>query len=138
MVIVMSLVSPLLRAQESAARSVWDGVYSMQQAKRGQAQYKTHCLDCHGEDLEGDQETPPLTGGRFFANWEGQKLGALFLRIRRDMPMNADAGTLGSSVTADLVAYILSINGFPPGRAKLPHEREILNQIRIESEKPNR
>jgi hypothetical protein len=50
--------------------------------------------------------------------------------------MNAEAGTLGSAVTSDLVAYILSINGFPPGRAELPHQRGILDQIRIESVKP--
>ncbi len=130
----LSLIFCELRAQD-ATKSVWDGVYSEQQANRGLSQYNQHCLDCHGEDLEGDQETPPLRGGRFAANWDGQRLGDLFLRIRRDMPLNSEAGTLSSAVTADLLAYILSLNGFPPGRADLPRENQLLNEIRFESAK---
>lgn len=127
-----------LSAQDSGMRSVWDGVYTVEQAKRGLTQYNKHCLDCHGEDLEGDQETPALRGGRFLTNWEGQRVGDLYLRIHRDMPMNAEAGTLSSAVTADLVAYLLSINRFPPGNAELPRASELLQQIRIEAVKPKR
>ncbi len=137
MVAVAALLTgyPRLRAQDRA-RSVWDGVYTEAQAKRGLPLYNEHCLDCHGDDLEGDAETPPLRGGAFLTNWDGQKLGDLYTRIHRDMPLNSEAGKLSSAVVADLVAYILSINRFPPGSAELPHAVEVLNEIRFEARNP--
>src|SRR6266478_2954271 len=78
----------VLHAQESATRSVWDGVYTDQQAKRGEPKYRENCADCHGDDLEGDAEAPALSGATFQTNWEGLPLGSLFQRIRRDMPLN--------------------------------------------------
>jgi mono/diheme cytochrome c family protein len=127
----------VLRAQD-LKRSVWDGVYTEAQARRGLTQYNDHCLDCHGEDLEGDAETPPLRGGTFMTNWDGQRLGDLYLRIRRDMPLNFEAGKLSPAANADLVAYILSINHFPPGVAELPHSSEVLNEIRFEVDRGGR
>src|SRR5437879_4188913 len=73
----------VLGAQQTASRSVWDGVYTDQQAKRGEPMYREHCADCHGDDLEGDAETPALSGATFQTNWEGLPLGSLFQRIRR-------------------------------------------------------
>jgi len=126
-----ALLFSALRAQE-VAQSVWDGVYTREQAERGLAEYNIHCLDCHGEDLEGDAETPPLRGGQFLTNWDGQRVGDLYIRIRRDMPLNFEAGKLSPTVNAALVAYILSINKFPSGPVELPHATEVLNQIRFE------
>ena len=34
-----------------AAKSVKEGVYTADQAKRGEALYKENCAACHGEDL---------------------------------------------------------------------------------------
>jgi mono/diheme cytochrome c family protein len=128
----------VMRAQQLTLLSVWDGVYTEEQAQRGEPLYKDHCFDCHGEDLEGDAEAPPLAGGTFLTNWDGLTLGNLYLRIRRDMPLNKDAGKLSPSVNADVLAYILSVNHFPSGHAELPHAAEILNQIRFEAEKDDR
>ena len=128
----------VLRAQEPASRSVWDGVYTDQQAKRGEPKYHDYCADCHGDDLEGDAEAPALSGAMFQTNWEGLPLGSLFQRIRRDMPLNKYVGTLSPSVNADILAYILKVNRFPEGSAELSHAPEILNQIRFESTKPDR
>ena len=46
-------------------RSTWDGVYTKAQADRGKT-YTRQCLECHGDDLEGDPENPPLTRPRLF------------------------------------------------------------------------
>jgi mono/diheme cytochrome c family protein len=127
----------LVRAQE-AVRSVWDGVYTDDQAKRGEPKYRESCADCHGDDLEGDAEAPALSGAMFQTNWEGLTLGSLYQRIRRDMPLNKYVGTLNPSVNADILAYILKVNRFPQGGAELSHAAEILNQIRFESVKPDR
>jgi len=135
--ITAALLLSGVRAQD-AARSVWDGIYTRDQAERGLSDYNAHCLDCHGEDLEGDAEAPPLRGGQFLTNWDGQRVGDLYIRIRRDMPLNFEAGKLSPAMNAELVAYILSINHFPPGPVELPHAAEVLNQIRFEQDRGGR
>jgi len=127
----------VLKAQQTISHSVWDGVYTDQQAKRGEPKYHDYCADCHGDDLEGDAEAPALSGLTFQTNWEGLPLGSLFQRIRRDMPLNKYVGTLSPSVNADILAYILKVNKFPEGRSDLAHAVDILNDIRFESKKPD-
>ena len=117
---------------------MWDGVYTDEQAKRGQPKYRENCADCHGDDLEGDAEAPSLSDATFLTNWEGLPLGSLYQRIRRDMPLNKYVGSLSPSVNADILAYILKVNRFPQGNAELSHAADVLNQIRFESVKPNR
>ena len=36
-----------------AGKTVWDGVYSDAQSKRGQDLSKASCVTCHGEELAG-------------------------------------------------------------------------------------
>ena len=120
---------------QASERSVWDGVYSGEQAKRGGPLYQEHCADCHGEELEGDAEAPALSGGTFLTNWNGLKLGSLFQRIRRDMPLNGDVGKLGPAVSADILAYMLQFNRFPAGAADLSSSGIALDQIRFEAVK---
>ena len=38
--------------------TVWQGVYTEAQAKRGQSEYTTHCANCHRDDLTGYNEHP--------------------------------------------------------------------------------
>lgn len=55
-------------AQERAeSRSVWDGVYTEEQAKRGETVYGKECSSCHGDLLTGGESAPALTGGVFQA-----------------------------------------------------------------------
>jgi mono/diheme cytochrome c family protein len=136
--VVIAAAFSVLRGQGTASRSVWDGVYTDQQAQRGETPYHDYCADCHGDDLEGDAEAPALSGAMFQTNWDGLPLGSLFQRIRRDMPLNKYVGALSPSVNADILAYILKVNRFPQGSAELSHAAEILNQIRFESVKPDR
>lgn len=128
--------APELRAQEGS-RSVWDGVYSEEQGKRGQPRYNQECASCHGDTLMGGESAPALAGGEFLANWDGLTAGDLFERIRKTMPQNKP-GKLSREVTADILAYILSMNKFPAGDTELPHATERLNQIRIEAIKPDK
>jgi mono/diheme cytochrome c family protein len=127
-----------LRAQEppSESRSVWDGVYTHEQAERGHSLYGQHCASCHGDTLTGGEVPPPLAGGDFLANWNGLTVGDLFERIRRSMPQD-DPGRLSRQENADVLAYLLSFNKFPAGKVELAHETEILKQIRIEAAKPD-
>jgi mono/diheme cytochrome c family protein len=127
-----------LRAQEppsAESRSVWDGVYTDEQAKRGEALYHKECAGCHGEALAGGESAPPLTGGAFLSNWNGLPLADLFERIRKTMPQNAP-GKLNRQQNADILAFTLSANKFPAGKAELSRQTEFLKEIRFEAVKP--
>jgi len=126
----------VLRAQAPAdSRSVWDGVYTEEQAKRGEAVYRKDCGACHGDMLTGGESAPALTGSGFQANWNGLTLGDLFDRIRKTMPQTAP-GRLTRQQVADVLAFTLSINKFPAGKTELYRQSEMLKEIRFETKKP--
>lgn len=118
-----------------AAASVWDGVYTDEQAKRGEAVYYERCASCHGPELEGGDMTPPLTGGGFTSNWNELSVGDLFERIRITMPLDRPR-TLSRPQSADVIAFLLKANRWPAGTAELPRELAALKEIRIEAVKP--
>jgi mono/diheme cytochrome c family protein len=122
-----------LGAQTS--RSVWDGVYTVEQAKRGEPLYAQHCGSCHGTTLEGGEMAPPLAGGAFNANWNGLSIGDLVDRIRISMPQN-NPGSLSRQQCADIVAFMLGAGSFPAGASELPRELEAMKQIKFEASKP--
>jgi mono/diheme cytochrome c family protein len=119
-----------VRAEQAPARSVLDGVYTVEQAKRGEALYGPNCASCHGNELGGQDESPALTGSAFTSNWAGTTAGELADRIRVSMPAN-DPGKLNRQEASDILAYILSFNKYPTGDKELPKEAEILSQIKI-------
>jgi cytochrome c len=127
----------LLRAQAPAmdSRSVWDGVYTEEQAKRGEPIYRKECAACHGDMLTGGESSPPLSGGAFLANWNGLTMGDLFDRIRKTMPQT-NPGRLTRQQDADILAFMLSVNKFPSGKTELYRQSEMLKEIRFESVKP--
>ena len=121
-------------AAPGAAKTVWDGVFSTEQAERGSEAYKTACSECHGNDLAGDGFAPALTGAEFMGNWNDLSVGDLFERIRISMPPSGP-----SSVTpaqkADIVAHLMNQNKFPAGQAELEPKTEALKLIKIEMKK---
>jgi S-disulfanyl-L-cysteine oxidoreductase SoxD len=125
-----------LCAQSSPPRSVWDGVYTEDQANRGRASYGRECAGCHGESLTGADEVPALAGGAFLSNWDGLTVGDLFERIRISMPADRP-GKLNREQIADILSYLLAFNRFPPGKTELERQTEILKEIRFESSKPD-
>jgi mono/diheme cytochrome c family protein len=125
-------VRTLARAQD---RTTWDGVYTGEQAKRGEALYTEHCARCHGATLQGNGEGAlPLTGATFAATWNGVTLGAMLERVRLSMPQDKP-GTLSRQQLADLLAFILRSNKFPAGDAELSKQTDILNAITFKAQK---
>jgi len=118
-------------------RSVWDGVFSADQAKRGQTRYRELCASCHGDTLEGGESAPPLAGGEFLSNWNTLSVGDLFDRTRSTMPQSKP-GSLSREANAEIIAYLLSANQFPAGKEVLPQSSEVLKEIRIEAIKRER
>jgi mono/diheme cytochrome c family protein len=112
-------------------RSVKDGVYSEEQAKRGEVVYAEACANCHGEHLEGIDMSPALVGGTFSSNWNTLTVGDLFDRIRTTMPMDRP-GTITPQQNADVIAYMLKANEYPAGTTELPNTVTPLKTITIE------
>ena len=115
----MALVA---QEQGEAQPSVLEGVYTEAQAERGHTVYEDRCTLCHASD----QFT-----GAVFKTWVGGSVGRLYSLIRGTMP-EEDPGGLADAEYADLVAYLLRINGYPAGDGELPPDRALLNRIRLE------
>jgi len=108
--------------------SVWDGVFSEAQARRGEQLYMESCGECHGETLVGVDMAPGLALGDFIWNYDGLPLATLFKRIRDSMPLG-NPGALSRSEKADVLAYLLEQNQFPAGATELSGRNSVLNTI---------
>ena len=118
---------------KTPTRSVRDGVYTEVQAARGKTVYQEQCVECHKEDLRGDQQmTPSLVGIAFTFRWKDKKLYDYFVGMRNTMPQGAP-GSLSEETYADLVAFLLSEIGYPTGKDELSTDPKVLDEIVIES-----
>jgi len=113
----LALTTGVTLAQTSARISIWDGVYTDAQAERGRTLYMQNCSRCHGADLSGNYETPPLVG-RFMPYWSGTTLDSLFDYVSTAMPLD-HPGALGATANTDIVAYMLKSNDLPSGAKEL-------------------
>lgn len=135
-----SLATAMAYPQESArgsvavgAATVWSGVYSDEQSKRGQAAYSAICSNCHLDNLTGDSTSPSLIGNAFISTWENKNVRALYSRIISTMPQD-NPGTLSESTVLDIIAYLFKVNGFPSGEKALESARDA-QQITITRER---
>lgn len=122
-------------AQAPAAttkQSVNAGVYTVEQAKRGEALYKEQCATCHGDNLEGSGPMPPLAGKDFLTNWEGKTVGDLFEKTHTTMPATAP-GTLTPVQAAEITAHMLMMSKYPAGTTELDSKIETLMQITLDA-----
>ena len=121
-------------AANGARAGTWDGVYTDAQATRGGVQFHQHCARCHGADLAGTFETPPLVG-RFMPYWSGATLDVLFDYIATAMPLD-HPGSLAPAANADILAFILKANNFPAGAKELSTDSEAQKAIRFDAVRP--
>ena len=113
-------------AAPQSTRSVWEGVYTEAQAKRGEAVFSGTCARCHtAEDF---------SGSTFLSGWENSTTLDLFKLTQKTMPQDSP-GSLAPEEYADVIAYFLSLNKFPAGQTELDTNAERLGTIRIESKK---
>jgi ankyrin repeat protein len=119
-------------AVQDARSTIWDGVYTEDQAKRGEQSYAKSCAKCHAEDLLGSTNAPALVGQAFFARFDRQTADDVIDVIRRTMPQEAP-DTLGMPVYADIVSHLFRSNGAPAGKTELPTDRAKLREILVMS-----
>jgi S-disulfanyl-L-cysteine oxidoreductase SoxD len=114
--------------------SVWEGVYTNEQAARGKTRYFASCAICHGALLQGDSDSPELAGKSFMKRWGDQSVATLFAYASSQMPVGRP-GSLGVQGYADVIAHILATNGFPAGQRELPPNAQSLERLIIEGKK---
>jgi mono/diheme cytochrome c family protein len=93
-------------------------LYTAAQAEAGKGVYEASCSRCHDPDLSGKGDAPPLAGSYFASSWGGRKVSELIGLVSFEMPYD-EAGTLDEASYLRVVAYLLSMNGLPPGNAPL-------------------
>src|SRR5690349_13298069 len=89
LIIGLFLTSNQAKAQAGAEhKTVWTGLYTDEEATRGQAIFQQYCVSCHGVNLEGGSGmgAPQLAGEKFVENWREDTVEDLFLKIRNTMP----------------------------------------------------
>ena len=124
------LAAALTTTTAAQDQTIWDGVYTEEQAARGQRTYDQECAACHLDDLMGDGIAPSLIGSAFFFRWSELSMGDMYTAIRTTMPQGAPA-SLSPSGYADISAYMLQKNDVPAGDMELPSDTDDLDGIMI-------
>ena len=88
--------------------TVKDGVFTAEQVASGQQVYDSQCKTCHNMRFYRDT----------LRSWNNQPLLYLWENIMGTMPAD-NPGSLMFEEYTDVIAYILSENGFPAGDLKL-------------------
>ena len=124
---------PIVKSASAASpsgKTNWDGVFTEQQAQRGQQVYQRACSACHLESLQGDDVSPALVGKGFLARFSGLSAHEMVQNLRASMPQNAP-DSLGDRAYIDLVSYLLKANGSKTGALELPLDVAELEKIAI-------
>ena len=114
---------PELAAASPSGSSVLDGVFTSSQASSGEQRFRQVCAACHS--------TNEFRGGRFRIKWVGQTAGDIFELVSTTMP-EGDPGSLSPEDYANLLAYILRLNGYPAVEEPLPADVSALQNLRVE------
>lgn len=121
------------------AISIWDGVYTEEQAERAMAAYRGPCGLCHGTRMNGAPDdpdmrpAPALSRARFIRNWEGRSLATLFHYTRATMPQS-NPGFMDDQTYVDIIALMLATSGAPAGEEELTPDEAQLARIVIRPE----
>lgn len=104
---------------EAAAPSVASAPsFDRAQIAHGKSLYGSACAKCHGANLQGI--TAPALSGPAFAPVSGSHLtiGGIYTYMSTNMPADRP-GKLKDAEYADIMAYLLSENGYAAGKAKM-------------------
>ena len=106
-------------------------VYSAQQAKDGLLVYTQSCAACHAADLSG-AVGPALVGQDFSSPYNKNTVGSIFKFLSTQMP-DGNGGSLTHAQYENVMAFILSKNGYPAGPAKLDYAAATVSTVPLVS-----
>ena len=110
-------------------QSQQEASYTLAQAAAGEAAYQQQCAACHGDNLEGFELAPSLSGNFFTRRWGGKAVSELAAELRRMPPEQVDG--LDDRVYSNILAYLLQQNGAEAGDNPLPTEVATMNELLI-------
>ena len=122
--LAIAMVASISAASTSKtyAQSAEGPSFTAEQVERGQAAYSQNCQECHGSTLDnGEFGGPPLKGGYFRNHWGLGSVADLTGYAKALMPPDRP-GRLSEQTYTDLVAFLLSNNGYAPGSRELPSD----------------
>ncbi|HUN26464.1 MAG TPA: PQQ-binding-like beta-propeller repeat protein [Steroidobacteraceae bacterium] len=117
----LAILVPLAASAQarSHAHTGTPAPFTAPQAALGKRGYAENCASCHGQTLSGGEFASALDGNAFSQNWGGKPLAALVNFVRTRMPP-AKPGSLSPELTAQIVAYVIAVNGGHAGSTELP------------------
>lgn len=116
---------------DTSERTIWDGVFTADQAAAGGSLYTQYCQGCHGKTGRGTPGGPGVTGANLNKKWEETSLLDFWTFAHTNMPPGA-AGQIGSEQDyVNIVAYIMEMHGAEPGESELVWNEEQLGNIYI-------
>jgi S-disulfanyl-L-cysteine oxidoreductase SoxD len=131
----MSKLSTSVQAQDKQGQSgttpskmtIYDGVFTVEQAESGRRIYAEGCQACHGPTAGGAQ-CPNLIGPVINNKYAGIPLSAYYAFMQTNMP-KGNPGSLGDQDYADIMAFILKMHGANPGEHRLTPDQALLDNI---------
>src|SRR4051812_4621260 len=97
-----------------SAIALEQGPFTADQSRAGRALYVANCAACHGPELKGAGEAPPLAGTTFIAAWGNRSTEELYNLVKASMPYG-NGNSLDADTYRRIVAYVLAANGAQPG-----------------------
>jgi len=111
--------------------TIWDGIFTQEQADAGKALYVTNCLGCHGKTGRGSPGGPAITGVALNKKWADTTVLDIYTFARTYMPPGK-AGTIGTEQDyVNIISYILEMHGAEPGDTMLPYDEDTLGNVYI-------
>jgi mono/diheme cytochrome c family protein len=114
--------TPVAAVEPMDNPTIWDGVFTASQADRGEQVARANCFSCHGQREWATPTMIPI--------WSGRPIRDFYENLRATMPYDSP-GRLTRQEYADVLSYILELNGAPPGDTPLPSDEEGLAQIQV-------
>ena len=137
----LAVITAVTTMPAVAQVSIWSGVFTEAQSKRGQTLYSGACSQCHGPRLNGAAQSdqppsPAIARAGFLRKWDGKPVAELFSYVRKMMPTD-NPGTLTDQQAIDSIAYMFAVSEAPAGDKELPTDPKVLEGIVI-GEKPKK
>ena len=109
-------------ADPSAEPTTADGIFTSEQADRGEELFDGVCSECHDQ--------ADWTEAGFKNRWEDQSVFQLWYYINDRMPYD-DPFSLTRQQVTDVLTYIFELNGLPAGSTELGVEDDDIDQYWI-------
>lgn len=117
------MVAVVVTGAQAPTKTTNSGVYTAAQAERGKTLFNEKCGGCH--------EPARFSGDTFHEAWDGKPLKEIWDIASGTMPED-NPGSLKQQEYADIIAYFLSLNGYPTGDAELQPGAAPMAAIKVE------